>query len=138
MGENRSFTRREVAAILIFTTLAVLIGFGSYRTGQEMAGHGGGADMAAAAGKPLVNGQTLFASNCAWCHGAQAQGGIGPALSVIKSWPVADFASAMLHGKAPGGRELAPVMPHFAEVGLDGAPPTDEQVEALQAYIKQL
>ena len=40
------------------------------------------------------------------------------------------------HGVGPGGRALAPVMPHFAQTGLDGAPATDAQVEAIRTFIQ--
>lgn len=134
-----SFSRREIAAALTFTVLAVAIGVGSYRSGLNIAGEGAGATMVAATTTDApVNGQALYATSCAGCHGAQAQGGVGPGLKDSAAWSDAEFREAVLHGKAPGGRELAPVMPRFADTGLDGAPATDEQIDAIHAYIKGL
>ena len=138
MSGDRSFSRREIAAAVTFLTLGTVIAVSSYHAGVRMSGHSGGAEMTAVSSKPVVNGQSLFAGNCAGCHGAQGQGGVGPALGESKAWTPAAFGEAVLHGKHPSGRELAPVMPRFAETGLDGAPPTDEQVEAIHTYLKGL
>ncbi|EYB69406.1 cytochrome c, class I [Deinococcus phoenicis] len=137
MSSERAFTSREVAGILTFAALAAATAILSYRAGIGMSGGAGGAEMAAPVAAAPVNGQALYASNCAGCHGGQAQGGVGPALGVTKSWADAAFKEAVLHGKAEG-RELAPVMPRFADTGLDGAPATDEQVTAIHAYLKGL
>ncbi|ABF44322.1 cytochrome c, class I [Deinococcus geothermalis DSM 11300] len=138
MQEDRFFTPREIAAALTFVVLAVLMGAGSYRTGFRMSGGNGGAAMSASTAAAPVNGQSLYATNCAGCHGAQAQGGVGPGLGITKDWSDAAFAQAVLHGKAPEGRNLSPVMPRFGETGLDGAPATDEQINAIHAFVKGL
>ncbi|WP_034385769.1 cytochrome c [Deinococcus sp. YIM 77859] len=133
------FSRREITAVLTFTVLAVAIGTGSYITGLKIAGEtAGGAEAVSVATGTPVNGQTLYATNCAGCHGPQAQGGVGPALTATKHWTAAAFAEAVLRGRAPDGRELAPVMPRFGETGLDGAPATDEQINAIHAYLRGL
>lgn len=81
------------------------------------------------------NGGAVFASNCAGCHGANAGGNIGPALTTAdgpKSWTLAEFTLALRQGKTPE-RELNATMPRFSETQL-----TDEQIADVQAYIKTL
>ncbi|MEF2277129.1 cytochrome c [Deinococcus sp. YIM 134068] len=138
MSDDRFFTRREIAAALTFVVLGTGIGVASYRAGLGIAGAHAGAVVAAATTPAPPNGGTLYAGNCAGCHGAQAQGGVGPGLAETKGWTLAAFGQAVLHGEAPEGRTLASVMPRFADTGLDGAPPTDEQIKVLHEYIKGL
>ncbi|WP_291425541.1 c-type cytochrome [Deinococcus sp.] len=136
-GEDRSFSGREIAAFATFSVLAVLLGVGAYQIGyHRISGHqAGGASMAATQGAAPINGQTLFASNCAGCHGATGGGGVGPNLKTAAGWALPDFGEAVLHGNAPGGRKLSAVMPHFAQQGLDGEPPTDKQIKAIHDYL---
>ena len=136
---GEGFSRREITAVVVFAALAAAIGFGSYRAGVGVAHEtGGGAIVTAAAGETTVNGQTLYASSCGGCHGAQAQGGVGPSLAQSAAWSSADFNAAVLHGQAPGDRVLAPVMPRFAETGLNGEEATPERIEAIHTYVKGL
>ncbi|RJF72889.1 MULTISPECIES: c-type cytochrome [Deinococcus] len=139
-SDEKGFSGREVTALATFGVLATLIGIGAYQIGfHRISGvqRGAGAEMTASQGPAPVNGQALFAGNCAGCHGATAGGGIGPALNTTASWDAGQFKEAVLHGKAPE-KELAPTMPRFATTGLDGAPPTDEQVNAIHDYLKSL
>ncbi|MFC6663502.1 c-type cytochrome [Deinococcus multiflagellatus] len=80
----------------------------------------------------------MYAGNCAGCHGAQAEGGVGPGLAEVKTWSEGAFREAVLNGKHPSGRTLGTVMPRFAQTGLDGAPATPEQMTALLAYLQGL
>lgn len=139
-SEERSFSSREMIAAGAFTVLAVLIGIGAYQIGyHRISGvQQGGAEMTATQGAAPVNGQTLFASNCAGCHGATAGGGIGPALITTSTWSPSEFKEAVLNGKLPDGKELKPVMPRFGTTGLDGAPATDEQINAIHDYLGSL
>ncbi|AIZ44401.1 cytochrome c, class I [Deinococcus radiopugnans] len=137
-SNERGFSGREIAAAVVFVVLAAVIAYTSYYTGIGMSGGAGAGDMTAAAAQAPVNGESLYASNCAGCHGAGAVGGIGPALLETAAWSPAEFGQAVLHGQAPGGRTLAPVMPRFAESGFGGETATDEQVEAIHAYVKSL
>ncbi len=81
-------------------------------------------------------GATVFASNCAGCHGAQAGGGIGPSLvnsDGPKSWTLAQFTTVLRRGVLPEGRELSAVMPRFSDAQL-----SDTQVADVLAHIKTL
>ncbi|GAA5500637.1 hypothetical protein Dxin01_00361 [Deinococcus xinjiangensis] len=139
-SEERSFTAKEVTAVSVFAVLAVLIGIGAYQIGYyRISGTQGGAAMSANTNTAApLNGQTLYAGNCAGCHGATATGAVGPSLVPTGTWPLPDFKEAMLNGVAPGGKKLSAVMPHFAQQGLDGAPATDEQVKAIHDYLASL
>ncbi len=53
-------------------------------SGSEASSAGTAAPLAAGAGNP-VRGQAVFAQNCAACHGAQGEGGVGPSLKDEKS-----------------------------------------------------
>ncbi|UQN09473.1 cytochrome c [Deinococcus sp. QL22] len=131
---GEGFSVREVLVAVTLVAVATGIGVGSYRTGLGMAGPQG-AQMSPALASAPVNGSQLYAASCGGCHGAQAQGGIGPALTSSRTWSEAEFTAAVLHGKAPEGRQLSVVMPRFAEVGLNGEPVTDEQLQAIRAFV---
>ncbi|MFT2720056.1 c-type cytochrome [Deinococcus sp. A31D244] len=88
----------------------------------------------AAAGDPTA-GQTVFAGNCAGCHGANAQGQIGPSLVTAdgpKAWTDAQFLTSLREGKTPQ-RELSAAMPRFAEGQI-----SDADVANIHAYLKTL
>ncbi|CAM3517757.1 c-type cytochrome [Deinococcus frigens] len=81
-------------------------------------------------------GTTIFASNCAGCHGAGGGGGIGPSLLTDqgpKGWTLAQFTTVLRKGVLPEGRELSAVMPRFAEAQL-----SDTQIADVLAHIKTL
>ena len=124
--------------------VAALLSVGAYRAGVGVSGVGVAGNQTAvpSAGTPVsvsAAGLTLFAANCAGCHGAQAQGGVGPKLSgLANGWTAPQFAHAVLDGQAPEGRTLAEMMPRFKTAGFDGAPPTEEQMTAVHAFLKGL
>ena len=121
--------------------LAALLSVGAFQAGVGLSGR----QMAPpVAGQPAgtsvavrADGPALFAANCAGCHGAQAQGAVGPKLAGL-GWTVSQFAQAVRDGQAPAGRTLAPMMPHFRTAGFDGKPPTDEQITAVLTSLKKL
>jgi mono/diheme cytochrome c family protein len=57
------------------------------------------------ANDPVAIGGTLFSANCATCHGANGEGGVGPQLNsgqVLRVWPkVADHVNWVKTGGAP-------------------------------------
>lgn len=126
------------------TTGTAAAGTGPTASGTGNAAEGGAATTAGSnsgeAGAPAgagnaSAGQTVFASNCAGCHGANAQGGIGPSLVTAdgpKSWTLAQFSAALRQGHAPD-RELSTVMPRFSQAQI-----SDAQIADLQAYLKTL
>lgn len=144
--EHQGFSFAEAATWLLGLVLTVQIGWMAYGMGTRIAeqpfpdGRGAaGATMTAADSAPQpANGPELYAGNCAGCHGAQAEGGVGPGLSAAASWTLAEFTEATLHGKTPDGRELAPIMPHFADTGFSGEAATDQQLEAIHTYLGTL
>ncbi|MGY2894446.1 c-type cytochrome [Deinococcus sp. UYEF24] len=121
--------------------LAALLSVGAYQAGVGLSGRQIPVPVAGqSAGtsvKVSADGPALFGANCAGCHGAQAQGAVGPKLAGL-SWTVPQFAQAVRDGQAPAGRALAPMMPHFRTAGFDGDPPTDEQLTAVLAFLKKL
>lgn len=135
--EDRWFTRRQVTALVAVLALAAALGTAAYQAGERLAGTGGGAVVTAATGT-VPDGGALYAASCAGCHGADAGGALGPALRASAAWSGADFTQAVLEGRTPDGRTLGAVMPRFAAAGLDGAPPTQAQLDALHAYLKTL
>ncbi|MBX8465509.1 cytochrome c [Deinococcus sp. RIT780] len=73
-----------------------------------------------------------YATSCAGCHGAEGQGGIGPALEKVNEWTLAQFTTVLREGKTPE-RELGAVMPRFTDAQL-----TDSDVANVYAFIKTL
>src|SRR2546421_13031991 len=83
-----------------------------------------------------AKGQTLFSQNCATCHGASLEGGIGPALNPIEKLPgvanpldPAYLIGIITNGKTENGR----IMP--AKGGNPSL--TEQDVKDLAAYIIQ-
>ena len=81
-------------------------------------------------------GQTLFSQNCATCHGASLEGGIGPALNPIEKLPgvanpldPAYLIGVITNGKTDAGKTMPP----------KGGNPnlTDQDVKDLAAFIIQ-
>lgn len=122
--------------------LAALLSVGAYRAGVGVSGTQQLQATRQSAGTPVsvsADGPSLFAANCAGCHGTQAQGGVGPKLAGLATgWTAPQFAHAVLDGQAPEGRTLAPMMPRFKTAGFDGQPPTGEQVAAILTFLKKL
>ncbi|MFT2719096.1 c-type cytochrome [Deinococcus sp. A31D244] len=132
--EDRWFTRRQVTAFVTALALAAALGTAAYQAGERLAGTAGGAVVTAATGT-VPDGGALYAGNCAGCHGADAGGALGPALSAPAGWSAAGFTQAVLHGRTPDGRTLSAVMPRFDAAGMDGSAPTQAQLNAIQAYL---
>ncbi|MFC3832710.1 MULTISPECIES: c-type cytochrome [Deinococcus] len=134
---DQRYSVSEIASVLGFLVVGVVLGVGAYRAGGRLAGTGSVATVSAAPAGITPDGVALYAANCAGCHGPHAQGGVGPGLRAAAAWNSAQFAHAVLNGRAPE-RTLGTVMPRFATTGMDGQPPTDAQVAALHAFLKTL
>ncbi|RTR27055.1 c-type cytochrome [Deinococcus radiophilus] len=79
-------------------------------------------------------GQEIFAGSCGGCHGAQGQGGIGPAMTEnANGWDLTGFTQTLREGVTPDGRELAPTMPRFSEAQL-----SDADVANIHAWVQSL
>lgn len=94
----------------------------------------GGTEAAApaAGGAPSAEGgKTFFASNCAGCHGANAEGGVGPKLDQAATWNLTQFGEAVHEGKAPD-KTLAAMMPHFTKAQV-----SDAQLADMHAFLQQ-
>lgn len=89
------------------------------------------ADMAEAMSEPevVVNGQQVYAS-CASCHGAQAEGGIGPKLA---GQAVVDLVEKLQKYRA--GEQLGPLTGMMAPMA---APLTDGEMQAVSEYAAAL
>jgi mono/diheme cytochrome c family protein len=97
----------------------------------------------------VVDGATIYGNNCAACHGANGQGGVGPKLAggeVVKTFPVEDdhiswvnTGSAPFKGKGygdpnrEGGQHIA------ASGGMPGfqGKLTDEEIAAVVTYERE-
>lgn len=82
----------------------------------------------------------LSYQDCRECHGANLAGGvpgqlgpIGPGLSLVKQWKLADFISAMRTGIDPSGHEIAKTMP-WQPIGKMG----DDELTAMYEYLIHL
>ncbi|TSA86693.1 cytochrome c [Deinococcus detaillensis] len=95
---------------------------------------------AAAASADLKQGQSIYQTNCAACHGAKAQGGLGPKLSgEAANWSAAIFQRALLKNINDNGKMFKAPMPFWGKVGFagdKGKAPTKTELVALQAYLK--
>ena len=111
----------------------------AYLAGTGLSGIQAPATGTAVLAASAPDGPALFAANCAGCHGAQAQGGVGPKLAgLVKPWTVPQFSGAVLNGQSPTGRALSSMMPHFKTAGFDGLPPTGAQLTSVLHYIQGL
>lgn len=138
MSRDGNYKPSDIGVFMLFVVVAVLIGIGAYQIGFNLSGgREGGAEMGAVTTEAPVNGRSLYASNCAGCHGSQGEGGMGPALAASVAWKNEEFANAVLEGKT-SQKELSPVMPRFASIGLDGEAATAEQMKSIQEYLASL
>ncbi len=102
---------------------------------------GGGSQASGATVLPgdPSKGETLYAQNCASCHGAGLEGGIGPSLNPIEKLPgVSDALSpAFLIEIITSGRQPQPGDPRSTQMPAKGGnlSLTDQDVKNLAAYI---
>lgn len=86
----------------------------------------------ASASGDATAGQEKYAATCAGCHGANAEGGVGPALAVVKDWSLEDFTVTLRQGRTPE-RTLSPVMPRFVSTQV-----SDQDIANIHEYLKGL
>jgi mono/diheme cytochrome c family protein len=89
----------------------------------------------------VKSGGAIYTANCAGCHGAKAQGNVGPDLHETAGWTFTQFQGAMLRYKDDKGVALKPPMPNWAKIGYKGdkgKAPTNAEIANLHAYIKTL
>ena len=75
--------------------------------------------------EPKVDAKALFATNCAACHGAEGEGGLGPGLRKIEAKGDKYIAERLKNGSPEKG------MPPFAHL-------KEAEIKALSAYVKTL
>ena len=92
---------------------SALVACGGEDKGDDTAGGGGGAD-----------GGALYDTNCASCHGANGEGGVGVALNagVAAGMSEADIEAVILNG-------VPPTMPAFDSL-------SDDEISAIAGYVK--
>ncbi|WP_261663645.1 c-type cytochrome [Deinococcus sp. Marseille-Q6407] len=78
-------------------------------------------------------GHTTFSSTCGGCHGADGQGGVGPAMTKdATGWSQPEFFSTVREGNSPRG-ELAAMMPRFAKEQV-----SDDDLNNIYAWVQSL
>ncbi|MGD9739214.1 MAG: cytochrome c [Bauldia sp.] len=118
-------TLRSIVKTVAGSRLGVLgIGSGAALVAAGLIALGGSVTTALAqAPAAPVDGAEVFANNCAGCHGAEGQGGFGPALAGN-----ADLAdNALVINQVLNGGEMMPAL---------AASLTDEQIVAVLNYIR--
>ena len=128
-SSRRGVAVRDPRAFLLTSCLiAVLCGvsFAGQQSAQSASATANAAPQAAAAAEQVQKGQSLFATQCAFCHGRDAAGGeTGP-----------DLTSSELVEKDVNGNEIGPVV---RSGRIDkGMPPfnlTDADLAAVVAFI---
>lgn len=98
--------------------LTALVPFALVTGCAGTSGLGGGGDVSSAAGD-TSSGASLYAANCASCHGGSAQGGSGPSLAGISD--SAGVIDTILYGTEG--------MPGFADTL------SDQEVSDILAYL---
>lgn len=89
-------------------SLPVLLAAATVAVGAVLAGCGSGGSS-----QPSASGAELFASNCARCHGAEGQGGVGPSLAgIARTFPEVDGQIAFVSNGGGG-------MPRFGDLLSD-------------------
>lgn len=80
----------------------------------------------------LEAGKTIYGVKCGACHGANAEGVVGPALADASQWSIEEFIVALREGRTPT-KTLKATMPKFPE-----AQTSDEDLVNIHAYLATL
>jgi cytochrome c len=93
----------------------------------------------AAVAQDVAAGKKLFTDNCAPCHGAMGQGGMGKKLAGDAAyWDFPIFQRTVMTGVDDEGKQMQN-MPVFGTTGFmdpKGVTPTDTDLKNIQAYLK--
>ena len=93
----------------------------------------------AAVAQDVAAGKKLFTDNCAPCHGANGQGGMGKKLAGDAAyWDFPIFQRTVMTGLDDEGKQMQN-MPVFGTTGFmdpKGVTPTDTDLKNIQAYLK--
>jgi mono/diheme cytochrome c family protein len=94
----------------------------------------------AVAAPSVASGKGIYTANCAGCHGAKAQGSVGPNLHEAAGWTAALFNRALLQSKDDKGVALKPPMPNWSKGFAPhvGRAPTKDEMASIQRYIRTL
>ncbi len=93
------------------------------------------------AGAASPAGKAIYTTNCAGCHGANGQGGVGPGLKDAAGWTPAIFARAIQNSVDDNNKPFKAPMPHWGKSGFagdHGKAPTPAEIKSLQGYLKTL
>jgi mono/diheme cytochrome c family protein len=123
---ERSTRRWQTRGVAVFLLLA--LAFPIYRLTEH-----GRLDEALASenAAQVAAGAQLWSLNCATCHGAQGEGGTGPALNSKEF--LESVSDEQMHGIVAGGIP-GTAMPAWLDEF--GGPLTHQQIAALVAYIR--
>jgi ubiquinol-cytochrome c reductase cytochrome c subunit len=122
-----SVTDKDIANIAAFlATLPPAVAPAAAGSTAASSPAAGSANGAAVAGGDLIHGKQIFAANCAACHGASGQGGVGPNLHGEKARK--DTAAAIAWIKNP----VLP-MPKLYPIPLN-----EKDVDDVAAFIESL
>lgn len=97
--------------------------------------------LATAAATPsAATGKTIYAANCAACHGPAGKGvtNLGVNLKEAAGWKYDLFKRALLQGKDDKGVALKAIMPKWTNgfAPNTGKKPTDDQMKSIQMFLK--
>ena len=125
-----------IPAFLVLTAMSTLAD-----SSPSPSGSGSAATGAPALPGDPSKGETLYAQNCATCHGAALEGGIGPSLNPIEKLPgVSDpLSPTFLIDIITNGRKPQPGDPKTTEMPVKGGNTslTDTDIKDIAAYIIQ-
>src|SRR5438094_672203 len=125
-----------IPAFLVLTAISTLADSSPSPAPSGSSAASGEAAAPALPGDPS-KGATLYAQNCATCHGASLEGGIGPALNPIEKLPAVSnpLDPGFLIGIITNGRQPQPGDPKQTAMPAKGgnAGLTDQDVKDLAA-----
>jgi mono/diheme cytochrome c family protein len=136
---------RVTRGLVLALGIPAFIAFGAMTTladsSPSPSGNGSAATGSTALPGDPAKGQALYGTNCATCHGASLEGGIGPALNPIEKLPGVNdpLSPAFLIQIITNGRQPQPGDPKQVPMPAKGgnASLTDQDVKDLASYIIQ-